>query len=70
MHTLKFKTNIKCDACIKTVTPFLNGLDNVDNWEVDTNHPDKVLSIDTEEALNPKEVIMLLDQVGYHAEKI
>ncbi|RZL20196.1 MAG: hypothetical protein EOO89_01020 [Pedobacter sp.] len=70
MHTLKFKTNIKCDACIKTVTPFLNGLDNVDNWKVDTNHPDKVLSIDTEEALNPKEVIMLLDQVGYHAEKI
>lgn len=70
MHTLKFKTNIKCDACIKTVTPFLNGLNRVDNWKVDTSHPDKVLSIDTEEALNPKEVIMLLDQVGYHAEKI
>ena len=70
MHTLKFKTNIKCDACIQKVTPFLNGLNKVDNWEVDTNHPDKVLSIETEEALNPKEVIMLLDQVGYHAEKI
>jgi copper chaperone len=70
MHTLKFKTTIKCDACIQKVTPVLNGLNNVDKWEVDTSHPDKVLSIETEEALNPKEVIMVLDQVGYHAEKI
>ena len=70
MHTLKFKTNIKCDACIAKVTPSLNGINSIENWKVDTSHPDKVLSIDTEEALNPKEVIMLLDQVGYHAEKI
>jgi copper chaperone len=70
MHTLKFKTTIKCDACIQKVTPVLNGLNNVDKWEVDTSHPDKVLNIETEEALNPKEVIMVLDQVGYHAEKI
>jgi copper chaperone len=70
MHTLKFKTTIKCDACIQKVTPVLNGLNNIDKWEVDTSHPDKVLSIETEEALNPKEVIMVLDQVGYHAEKI
>lgn len=70
MHTLKFKTTIKCDACIQKVTPVLNGLNHVNKWEVDTSHPDKILSIETEEALNPKEVIMVLDQVGYHAEKI
>ena len=70
MHTLKFKTNIKCNACIQKVTPSLNALEKVENWKVNVGHPDKVLSIETEEALNPKEVIMLLDQVGYHAEKI
>jgi copper chaperone len=70
MHTLKFKTNIKCDACIQKVTPSLNGLKKIENWKVDVSHTDKILSIETEEALNPKEVIMLLDQVGYHAEKI
>ncbi|MBC7566540.1 MAG: hypothetical protein H7223_06200 [Pedobacter sp.] len=70
MHTLKFKTNIKCDACIEKIRPYLNGLNNVDNWKVDTNHPDKLLSIETGQPLNPKEVIMLLDQIGYHAEKI
>ena len=67
---LRFKTNIKFDACIEIVTPFLNGSNNVDNWKVDTNHLDKLLSIETGEPLNPKEVIMLLNQIGYHAEKI
>jgi copper chaperone len=70
MHTLKFKTNIKCDACIQTVTPVLNSISSIENWQVETGHPDKLLSIETKEALNPKEVIMVLDQVGYRAEKI
>ncbi len=70
MHTFKFKTNIKCDACIATVTPYLDALGAIDTWKVDLQNPDRVLSIETEEPLNPKEVIMLLDQIGYHAEKI
>ncbi|MEJ7557822.1 MAG: heavy metal-associated domain-containing protein [Pedobacter sp.] len=70
MHTLKFKTDIKCQACIDKVTPILNELNNVAKWEVDTTHPDKVLSIETDAALNPKEVIMQLDKVGYQAIKI
>ena len=70
MHTLKFKTNIKCGGCIEKVTPFLNSLENVDSWAVDTQSPDKVLSIETREALNPKEVIFLLDKAGYQSNKI
>ena len=70
MHTLKFKTNIKCGACIDTVTPFLNQLPEMINWSVDTSGPDKVLSINTSEPLNPKEVINSLDKAGYKAEKI
>ena len=70
MHTLKFKTNIKCGACIDTVTPFLNQLSDAIAWNVDTATPDKILSIETEEPLNPKEVINSLDRAGYRAEKI
>ena len=70
MHILKFKTNIKCDNCVQTVTPFLNGLDQIDSWKVDTVSPDKILTIETREGLNPKEVIMTLDHAGYHAQKI
>ncbi|MES2826886.1 MAG: hypothetical protein V4687_01970 [Bacteroidota bacterium] len=70
MHTLKFKTNIKCDNCIEKVKPYLNGMEQIVNWKVDTLNPDKVLSVETQEGLNPKEVIMTLDRAGYHAEKI
>ncbi|TCD01650.1 heavy-metal-associated domain-containing protein [Pedobacter psychroterrae] len=68
MHTIKFKTNIKCGGCVATVTPFLNAISS--KWSVDTENPDKVLSIDTDEPVNPKQVISVLDTAGYKAEKI
>jgi copper chaperone len=68
MHTIQFKTNIKCGGCVATVTPYLKKIS--DKWSVDTDNPDKVLSIETEEAVNPKEVIEVLDTAGYKAEKI
>ena len=68
MHTLQFKTNIKCGGCVATVTPYLNEIS--EKWQVDTDHPDKILRIDTEEAVNPKEVVSVLDKAGYKAEKI
>ncbi len=45
-------------------------MEQIVNWKVDTLNPDKVLSVETQEGLNPKEVIMTLDRAGYHAEKI
>jgi copper chaperone len=41
MKTVKFKTTINCDGCIRSVTPFLNELDNVDMWKVDIDDEDK-----------------------------
>jgi len=68
MHTIQFKTNIKCGGCIATVTPYLNKISN--KWSVDIDNPDKILSIETEETVSPKEVIEVLDTAGYKAEKI
>ena len=45
MKTAIFKTNINCDHCIKSVTPYLNEVDNVETWKVDTNTPDKILEV-------------------------
>lgn len=70
MHTIQFKTNIKCGGCVATVTPYLNGISEIDSWKVDTENPDKILSIESNEPLNPKEVISTLDTAGYKAEKI
>jgi copper chaperone len=68
MHTLKFKTNIKCGGCVATVTPVLNEISS--HWSVDTENPEKILSIETDEPVNPKEVINVLDTAGFKAEKI
>jgi copper chaperone len=44
MTAFKFKTNINCSNCIRTVSPFLNALDSIDEWKVDTDDPDKILT--------------------------
>lgn len=68
METLKFKTNIKCGGCIATVTPFLDDVKGIDSWEVDTNSPEKILTV--EGTASTGEVIQLIEKAGYMAEKI
>ncbi len=70
METLKFKTNIKCGGCIASVTPHLNNLSGVDKWEVDTQNPDKVLTVQANSGLDSQKVIDTLKGAGYSAEKI
>ncbi len=45
MPTYRFKTNINCGNCIKSITPILNELDNIELWQVDTENPNKVLTV-------------------------
>lgn len=64
----KFKTNIKCDACIAKVTPLLNETVGEGNWKVDITTPSKILTIESdesEEAINKS-----LVRKGYKAETI
>jgi copper chaperone len=70
MKTIQFNTNINCGNCIKSVTPFLNAIDSIDSWEVDTNNPSKVLSVQTEEETIAvtTSVLDALQQAGFKAE--
>lgn len=69
MTTIQFKTNINCGSCINAVTPFLNELNNVDAWKVDTSHEDKILTVelDDEDELT---VMNAVKEAGYMIEKI
>lgn len=49
MKKVTFKTNINCGNCIKSVTPFLNELDNVESWSVDTDNPEKILTVELDD---------------------
>ncbi|SEA43247.1 heavy-metal-associated domain-containing protein [Pedobacter hartonius] len=70
MKTLKFKTNIKCDGCITTVTPHLDALPGLEQWTVDTNVPDKILTVTGSTEALTQEVIDTLKKAGYQAELI
>jgi copper chaperone CopZ len=68
METLKFKTNIKCGACVATVTPFLNEDNAVENWNVDLTSPERILKVETTKT--PQEIAELMKKAGYNAEEI
>jgi copper chaperone len=67
MKELKFKTNINCGSCIAKVTPALNESVGEGAWDVNTNHPDKILTVKgTEE----KKVLNAVIKSGFRAERI
>ncbi len=72
MNTLQFKTTINCGNCIKSVTPFLNALETVDRWQVNTDVSDKILSVETEEseALVKQQVEKAAQDAGFRIESI
>ncbi len=69
MMTVKYKTNINCGGCIKSVTPFLNELDNVDTWKVDTENPDKILEVVLDDS-NSAIVLETVKKAGFKIEEI
>jgi copper chaperone len=64
---MKFKTNIKCGACVAAVTPEMEKL-NLKSWAVDLTHPDRILTVEGDAAKeNVKEA---LHKAGYAGEEI
>ncbi|MFO8000126.1 MAG: heavy-metal-associated domain-containing protein [Marinilabilia sp.] len=68
MKTLKFKTTVKCNGCIKTVTPYLEKSNNIATWDVDLESPDRTMTVET--SGDAEEVKELLKEAGYKAEDI
>lgn len=69
MKNLKFKTSIKCSGCVNKVTPFLNGEEGIEKWEVDIYNPKKVLTVETEHVTEEK-IVELVEKAGFTIEKI
>ncbi len=69
MNTYKFKTTINCGSCIKAVTPHLNKLEGVEEWNVDTNNPDKILEVRSE-TLQAQEIKETVEKAGFKAEQV
>lgn len=69
METLKFKTNINCGGCIAKVTPSLNETIGQNNWQVDTQNPNKVLTVSGTQ-VSKDEVIKAVKTAGFKAEEV
>ena len=72
MNQLQFKTNINCGSCIKSVTPFLNALEEIDAWQVDTAVAEKILTVETElsQIEIEKKVITAVSSAGFTIQKL
>ncbi|MFN6945611.1 MAG: heavy-metal-associated domain-containing protein [Cytophagaceae bacterium] len=59
-----FKTNINCGGCIEKVKPFLDKLENIEKWNVNTSEPDKTLTVYGEK-VDKEEVISAVKKAGF-----
>jgi copper chaperone len=64
MEELKFKTNINCSNCIRAVSGFLDDVLGIESWEVDTDNPDKILTV-RGEAVEPDAIIEAVEDAGF-----
>ncbi len=69
MKTLEFKTNINCGGCIKSVSGFLNDVPQIENWKVDTDNPDKILTV-TGENITAEIIIDTVYDAGFDIEQL
>ena len=69
MKTLKFKTNINCSGCIRSVSPHLDNEKEIAHWEVDIANPDKILTVSTD-TITAEEVENTVKKAGYKAEAL
>lgn len=65
-YMYKYKTNINCGSCINMTKDLLNELYGENNWSVDTDNPDKILSVNKD----VEDLESQLESLGFKAEKI
>lgn len=69
MASFKFKTNINCNGCIASVTPFLNSEKEIESWHVDIQNPNKILTVESER-LEKEKVIARVKEAGFKIEPV
>lgn len=69
MQELKFKTNINCNGCVAKVTPGLNAVKGIKDWNVDIENPQKILTVNSTETTE-KDITKAVKDAGYNIEKL
>ncbi len=69
MKTLRFKTNINCSNCVRAVTGFLNDVRSIQEWSVDTENPDKILTVKGEDVM-AEAVVEAVEEAGFEVKEV
>jgi copper chaperone len=69
MSTYVFRTNIQCGGCIEKLTPYLDANNAIKHWKVDTAHPQKILTVETDH-LSSEIIEEIVRNAGYRAENL
>ncbi len=64
MDTLKFKTNINCGSCVNSVKGFINEVEAIEKWDVETDNPDKILTVQGKN-IDVATVISVVEEAGF-----
>lgn len=67
MNKIDFKTNINCSNCVRSVSGFLNEVNEIEHWEVDTEVTDKVLTVKGKH-ISAEAVINAVEDAGFDIE--
>jgi copper chaperone CopZ len=67
MEELTIKSDLHCSSCVKTIEPILSADTNIDEYDIDLEHPDKLISIKGSN-LNGQRIISEIQNAGYAAE--
>ena len=66
---LKFKTTLNCGGCVSKVQADLDKAEGIQEWKVDTENPDKILTVSSR-GITEEEVINIVKSKGFKAEPI
>jgi copper chaperone CopZ len=67
MDKIQLKTDLSCQHCVKTVEPILKNESGIKNYDINLEHPDNLVTIESEGADIDK-VIGKFNEAGYRAE--
>ena len=69
MKKYLFKTSLKCNGCIKAITPGLESIADIKQWKVDLESADKVLEVESIEDIS-NQVIENVKKAGYDISRL
>ena len=65
----QFKTTLNCGGCVSKVKSDLDDCAEISHWNVDTDHPDKILTVNSK-GITEDEIIAIIKSKGFKAEPI